>query len=99
MKTDKTGGRRNLAIPISLPADEAIRLRHFARDVGRPMSWVMRDALRLYLDAMEKNARALAARTTPDALDLEDTPPPPVPRAGRPAGSKDLRPRRTATSD
>jgi predicted DNA-binding protein len=88
MKTDKTGGRRNTAIPISLPPDEALRLRRFAQAVGRPMSWVMRDALRLYLDALEGDARALAARTNPGALDVGTVPPPDMPRAGRPKGSR-----------
>lgn len=93
MKTDKTGGRRNLAMNLSLPAEELLRLRDFAAVVGRPMSWVIRDALRLYLDRMETDAHALAARTTPGSLDVGSAPPPDQRSAGRPPGARDLRPR------
>jgi len=100
MKTDKTGGRKNTLLPVTLPPDEALRLRAFAQDVGRPMSWVVRDALRLYLDRVEADGRALAARLrlAGDALDPdpETAPPPPVGRAGRPAGSRDRVPRKRA---
>lgn len=96
MKTDKTGGRKNTLLPVTMPPDEALRLRAFAQDVGRPMSWVVRDALRLYLDRVEADGRALAARLrlAGDALDPDTAPPPPVGRAGRPAGSRDRVPRK-----
>jgi len=88
MKTTKIPGRRNLIFNLSLPADEAQRMRDFAAMVGRPMSWVLRDALRLYLDRMEADAKALAARTRPEALPVDEVPPPPLSKAGRPLGAK-----------
>ena len=94
MKTDKTGGRRGTVVPVSMPQDEALRLRLFAQDVGRPMSWVVRDALRLYMARLEADAQTLAARLTADTLDPDTTPPPPVGRAGRPVGSRDRAPRK-----
>lgn len=93
MKTDKTGGRRNLAYNLSLPAEELVRLRNFAQMAGRPMSWVIRDAVRLYLDRMESDTRALAARTTPGSLDVGSVSPPELRGAGRPPGSKNRRPK------
>lgn len=56
----RPGNRRNAPLFITLPPDELARLRAFAADAGRPISWVVRDALRLYLDAVEPNAAALA---------------------------------------
>ncbi len=90
MITDKTGGRRNSAVFVTIPPDELLRLRAFSEDVGRPMSWVVRDALRLYLDAMEGPAQELAARATADAMAAiaQDGPPRVHALAGRPAGSK-----------
>lgn len=38
---------------LKLPRAEAARLRNYANAYGRPMTWVIRDALRLYLDALE----------------------------------------------
>jgi hypothetical protein len=94
MKTDKTGGRRGTVLPVSMPQDEALRLRLFAQSVGRPVSWVVRDALRLYLARLEADAQASAARLTADTLEPDTTPPPPVGRAGRPVGSRDREPRK-----
>ncbi len=91
--TDKEVGRRNLAMNLSLPAEELLRLRDFAVFVGRPMSWIVRDALRLYIDRMESDPPAWAARSTPGALDTGSSPPPELRGAGRPPGARDLRPR------
>ncbi len=61
-----TGGRRNVPLFVVLPPDERARIVAFAEKVGRPVSWAVRDALTLYLDAMEADADALA-RVTLDA--------------------------------
>lgn len=91
MKTDKTGGRRNLVFNLSIPPDELQRARDFGDNVGRPLSWILRDALRLYLDRMEIDAEALAARLKPSSLPAHSVPPPDVPKMGRPHGSKTRR--------
>lgn len=54
-------GRRNVPLFITLPPDERDRVASFAAKVGRPLSWVVRDALSVYLDAVENDAGKLAA--------------------------------------
>ncbi len=78
----KKPNRRNVPLFVVLPPDERARVDAFAAAVGRPNSWVVRDALRLYLDAMEKNTAALA-RLKLDAADAGKTK---QPRRGRPRG-------------
>lgn len=51
--------RKNKPLFITLPPDERDRLGAYAAKVGRPMSWTVRDALTLYLDAMEARAADL----------------------------------------
>lgn len=61
-ETDKLRkGRRNVPLFITLPPDERDRVASFAAKVGRPLSWVVRDALSVYLDAVENDAGKLAA--------------------------------------
>jgi len=54
-------GRRNVPLFIILPPAERERLTTFAGSIARPFSWVVRDALRVYLDAVEGNAGKIAA--------------------------------------
>jgi predicted DNA-binding protein len=53
-------GRRNKPFQVTMPPSELERLRAFAEQVERPMSWVVRDAVTVYLDAVEADAEALA---------------------------------------
>jgi len=55
-----TGNRRNVPLFVTMPPEERDRVAAFARKVGRPLSWAVRDGLRLYLDAVEADAEALA---------------------------------------
>jgi predicted DNA-binding protein len=57
MTTDK---KRNVLF-LNIPIDERERIRQFSEAIGRPISWVVRDACRTYLDATEKHADALRA--------------------------------------
>jgi predicted DNA-binding protein len=67
------GGRRNLALYLTLPPAERQRLEAFAKTVGRPMSWIVRDACRLYLDAMETDPAAMASlRPVVPVLDMKE---------------------------
>lgn len=78
--------RRLKSVFVTMPPDERARLDAYAQTLGRPLSWVCRDALRVYLDTMEPQARALG-RNTKTALArpvLDGSPPPPAVRLGRP---------------
>ena len=48
-----------LTLFLQLPPEERQRLQTFAKLVGRPMSWVVRDACRLYMDAAEADPESL----------------------------------------
>ena len=68
-------GRRNVPLFIILPPEERARLIAFAKSIDRPFSWAVRDALRVYLDAVEGDAAKLAslrANISAPALDLSN---------------------------
>jgi hypothetical protein len=66
-----------------------------AAKLGRPLSWTVRDALRLYLDALETDAAALA-RLKVDARAAGKTK---QPKRGRPRGYGTRLPRVPADAD
>lgn len=85
-RTDKpAGGRRNVPLFITMPPDERARVVDVAARIGRPLSWTVRDALRVYLDAVEGNAAQLASLRAPD-VDLGN--------AGRTVQARRGRPRK-----
>ena len=57
--------RNNVPLYIMLPPAERARLDAFAATIARPLSWCVRDALRLYLDAVEADAGRIAALRAP----------------------------------
>ncbi len=67
---------------VVMPPEERARIVALAAKVGRPLSWTVRDALRLYLDAMEADADALG-RLKVDTAEAGKTP---EVRRGRPRG-------------
>tara|TARA_R110000868_G_scaffold148466_1_gene370413 strand:+ start:385 stop:681 length:297 start_codon:yes stop_codon:yes gene_type:complete len=74
--TDKPTGRRNVPLFITMPPAERARLVVFAAKVGRPHTWVVRDALSAYLDTVEPAAEQLAtlrARVEAPIVDLSKT--------------------------
>lgn len=81
--------RRNLPMQITMPPDERARLAKFVRDIGRPTSWVVREAVRMYLELAERKVAEL--RTKLETANYEDI------AAGEPVPqSKIGRPRKTA---
>lgn len=44
--------RHNNRVMISLPPDERLRLTNFAKEIGRPVSWIVRDAVREYAERL-----------------------------------------------
>jgi len=76
--------RRNSPLFVTLPLPERERLDTYAAKVGRPLSWTVRDALRLYLDAMEARADALGEVT----LDPDRAGDTSQPQRGRPRKDK-----------
>ena len=53
-------GRLKTPLYIMLLPEEKDRLASFSDQTGRAMSWVVRDALRVYLDAAEGDAEIMA---------------------------------------
>jgi predicted DNA-binding protein len=95
-KNDKPAGdRRNVPLFITLPPEERARIVALAAKLGRPLSWTVRDALRLYLDALETDAAALA-RLKVDARAAGKTK---QPKRGRPRGYGTRLPRVPADAD
>ena len=80
-------GRSQVPLFITMPPAERERLNAFADRVGRPCSWLVRDALRVYLDAVEADGITLASLRAPD-VDLA--------KAGQTTQRKRGRPPKTA---
>ena len=76
--------RRVGALYLSIPTDERDRLDAFGAAAGRPLSWIVRDALRLYLDAMEARPDALR----PPLLDAGKAGKTRALQSGRPRGKR-----------
>jgi hypothetical protein len=85
LAANKPRKRRNLPMQITMPPDERARLAKFVRDIGRPTSWVVREAVRMYLDLAERKVAEL--RTKLEAANYEDiaaSEPVPQAKMGRP---------------
>jgi predicted transcriptional regulator len=78
-------GRQNVPLYIMLPPKERDRLVEFAASIDRPLSWTVRDALRVYLDAVKGHAAKLAA---PD-VDMNNAGKTKQARRGRPRKKRD----------
>ena len=75
-----------LTLFLQLPPEERQRLQTFAKLVGRPMSWVVRDACRLYMDAAEADPESLnPLRAGGPKLDLANAGKTQQGQRGRPA--------------
>jgi hypothetical protein len=72
--------RRNKPMMITMPIEERLRLTAFSRNVGRPISWIVREALEFYLTLAERKVQQLRTEIADD-----------VEAAGRGAGLADLR--------
>jgi len=80
-------GRKNVPLYVMMPPSERARLDTFAERIERPFSWVVRDALRLYLDAAESDARQMDALRNPD-LDMSNAGKTEQARPGKPRTKK-----------
>lgn len=66
MNTKPGAGRRNVPLYVMMPPNERDRVGSMAAKLGRPFSWVVRDAVRVYLDAVEADAGKLETLRAPD---------------------------------
>lgn len=90
MKIDTPAkGRRKVPLYVMLPPEERARLVAFAAAIGRPLSWTVRDALRVYLDAVRKDGARLA-----DLLAEVSDPDIDISKAGKTEPSPQGRPRK-----
>jgi len=69
---------------LNIPEAERARLGTFAETVGRPVSWVVRDAVTLYIDAAE----ATGLRPLMPDLDMTTAGKTPQDKRGRPKSPK-----------
>jgi hypothetical protein len=85
--TKKKPTRHNNRVMISLPPDERLRLVNFSKEIGRPVSWVVRDAVREYAQrlrpVLDQFRAQLANGKDPLAGDAV-----PVVKKGRPPKSR-----------
>lgn len=72
--------RRNKPMMITMPIEERVRLTAFSGKVGRPISWIVREALGFYLPLAEAKVDMLQAAIRED-----------VEATGRGAGLPDVR--------
>jgi hypothetical protein len=83
--------RNKVPLFCTVEPEERDRILTFAGKIGRPFSWVVRDACRVYLDAVEADPRKLL-KPTVSAKDAGATP------AGRTAGRPCARTRKAKTA-
>lgn len=76
--------RRPNRIMISLPAEERLRLTNFSKELGRPMSWVVRDAVREYAERLRPVMDQFRAQLQNGAHPLKTAGQVPVVKMGRP---------------
>lgn len=85
--TKTTKPKRRTAIPmqITMPPDERVRLSNFCRAINSPVSWIVRDAIRSYLDVTEPMQDEMIKRRR--AVTFQDINPGQVPemKQGRPS--------------
>lgn len=75
---------------VVLRPEEHARLVAFARRIGCPVSWAVRDGLRVYLDAVETDAERVArtlARLRAPVVDVRKAGRTEQPPRGRPRAS------------
>jgi hypothetical protein len=80
--------RQNNRIMISLPPDERLRLANFAREVGRPVSWVVRDAVREYAQRLRPVLDQFRAKLASGVDPLGTAGQVPTVKRGRPPKSR-----------
>lgn len=85
-KANKTAKptRTHNRIMISLPPDERLRLANFAKEIGRPVSWVVRDAVREYAARLRPVLDQFRAQLANGAHPLETAGQVPTVKRGRP---------------
>jgi predicted transcriptional regulator len=83
-KTTKPKTRTAIPMQITMPPDERVRLSNFCRAINSPVSWIVRDAIRAYLDVTEPMQDEMIKRR--QAVTFQDINPGQVPemRQGRP---------------
>ncbi len=80
--------RQNVPLFIVLPPAERARIVAFARKVGRPVSWAVRDGMRAYLDAVEADAAKLSELCARLKVDPRTAGKTKQPKRGRPKGRR-----------
>ena len=88
----KTAPKKKAAAPVlyvtGLEPEERERAERFAEALGRPLSWVARDALRCYIDVLEGHVDALREKLERPDITIMAAGETPLARRGRPNLSK-----------
>lgn len=84
-KPTKPKTRTAIPMQITMPPDERVRLSNFCRAINSPVSWIVRDAVRAYLDVTEPMQAEMIKRR--QAVTFQDINPGQVPemKQGRPS--------------
>jgi predicted DNA-binding protein len=91
MKTKTKNGTSTPLYIKNIEPAERDRLDAFAEAVGRPVSWVVRDAVTCYLDSLEDDVAALREKLEAVTIELKNAGKTAVATRGRPPMS-DKRP-------
>lgn len=70
-----------------VPPEERKRLEDFADKLGRPASWVVRDAVRVYLEAMQPKVEAFKKILDNPPIETGRAGKTPIAKRGRPSMS------------
>lgn len=76
--------RTSVPMQITMPPDERMRLANFCRDTSSCISWVVRDAIRAYLDLAEPVVGELRRRKEAATFSQISSGQIPIIRTGRP---------------
>lgn len=84
----KSAAKKKAPAPVlfvtGLEPEERERVERFAEALGRPVSWVARDALRCYLDVLEGHVDALREKLENPGFTIMDAGETPLSPRGRP---------------
>jgi len=84
MKTKTKNAAKSPLYIRGIEPEERERLEAFAEAVGRPMAWVVRDAVNCYLDSLEGDVAALREKLDAATIPLEAAGKTPEMTRGRP---------------
>lgn len=84
MSDKKRTGKNAPLYVTGITPEERERLESFAEALGRPIGWVVRDALKCYMDSLEADVMALKEKIEATTIQIEKAGETELPGRGRP---------------